>query len=135
MSVQALIDKYAKAVSEQNIEHFLSLYHQDIVAYDAWDRWSYQGNHQWRQVPTDWFTQPGEEDFHATFREVFVEGKGDIVVVRGLIDYRSGNTDLDMITNRFSWILKKFDGEYRIVHEHTSMPVDRETGHYMRGQA
>lgn len=135
MNVQALIEKYAKAVSEQNVDQFLSLYHPDIVAYDAWDRWAYQGSHQWSQVPTDWFNEPGEEVFQSKFREVFVEGSGDVVLVRGLIDFSSNASDRDVLTNRFSWIVNKVNGEYRIVHEHTSMPIERETGHYVRGQA
>lgn len=133
MNVQALMEKYAKAVFERNVDQFLSLYHPDIVAYDAWDRWAYLGRHEWSQVPTDWFTEPGEAVFHAKFREVFVEGRGDVVLVRGLIDYRSNSEDV--LTNRFTWIIKMCDGEYRIVHEHTSMPIERETGHFVRGQA
>lgn len=132
MRVQSLLDSYSQAVKTRDIEGFLGIYDKAVTAFDAWDEWQYTGLHNWRAVPTDWFTEPGDDVFDAKFRDVYVEGDGDLLVVRGLIDYTSEQMGPSVMTNRFSWIVKVIDGEYKIIHEHTSLPVDRQTGHMMR---
>ncbi|HHT20053.1 MAG TPA: nuclear transport factor 2 family protein [Tissierellia bacterium] len=130
--LQPLLDQYRQLVLAKDIEGFLALYDRDVKVFDAFDAWRYDGNHQWRVVPTDWFTDLKEHVVDVTFRDVTVIGRYHLFVVYGLIEYHHGADPNKHLTNRFSWIVKRDGNDFRIVHEHTSLPIDRLTNYFIR---
>lgn len=127
LRVQSLINAYAQAVKDRDIEAFLALYDTDTTVFDAFDHWVYSGNHQWRAVPTDWFTELGSDMIQVTFRDVQAEGVGTMRLVHALVDYQSQAQPDRTMTNRISWIVKQLGDDWKIVHEHTSVPIDSKT--------
>jgi ketosteroid isomerase-like protein len=54
----------------------------------------------------------------------------DLAVVHAFVTYTGQSAEgkeLRAMQNRLTWALKQQDGGWKIVHEHTSAPVDFET--------
>jgi ketosteroid isomerase-like protein len=54
----------------------------------------------------------------------------DIAVAHALISYQDVSATGEVVRamlNRLTWVLKPHGGAWKIVHEHTSAPVDGET--------
>lgn len=130
--LQPLLDRYRDRVLAKDIEGFLDLYDLDVEVFDAFDAWRYDGNHQWRVVPTNWFTDLNEDVVEVRFRDVTVIGRYNLFVVYGLIDYQQGADPDKHLSNRFTWIVKRDGNDFKIVHEHTSLPIDHTTSYFIR---
>ena len=130
--IQSLLKSYAQKVLAKDIEGFLSLYHEDVVVFDAFDAWRYDGNHQWRLVPTQWFTDLQTHLVDVRFREVTLEGAGPLRLVHGLIDYCHQTEQDKHLANRFTWIIKQTGDHWKIIHEHTSLPINHLTNYFIR---
>lgn len=47
--VSEVLENYATAVYELDVEKFLAAYHDDIHLYDCWGRWEIHGLLSWRE--------------------------------------------------------------------------------------
>lgn len=121
------MDLYAKAVDERDVAAFIRLYALDVRIFDAWDTWEYRGALEWQRPISAWLTAHVSEKLTVAFEEVTVQGSPPFVLVTALVTYgrvSSDETPLGTIQNRLTWILHVHEGRARIVHEHTSVPVD-----------
>lgn len=128
---EAMARAYADAVLAKDLEAFVALYDPDVVVFDAWDRWIYQGREAWRGMAKSWFEGLGEARVRVTFEPVFERADGDVVTWSAFVRYAAETADGDAqgaVDNRITWTLARRDGAWRIAHEHTSVPADFETG-------
>ena len=124
---QKTIDTYVTAVRERDIAAFMSLYAPGVRIFDAWDAWEYRGAEQWQKPISAWLASHESEKLRVTFDDVIVHGSQTDVVVVALVTYARVSADgslLGAIRNRLTWFLQVRDGRARIIHEHTSVPVD-----------
>lgn len=124
------MEQFAAAVATGNLDELMSFYDEDVVAFDmmpplAWSgKAKYRGN--WKGF-TDYFKFPVNFDFE----EQKICVSGDVAFVHGLI--RMGADPKDGGPRMDSWMrntvgLRKTDGEWRIVHDHYSVPISSEDG-------
>lgn len=128
--IRRVLDAYKAAVFAKNVDAFVALYDQNVCVFDMWGEWSYNGIKAWRKMVTDWFGSLGTERVSVDVSDVRVVVAQDVVVVHAFVTYRGLSTEgeeLRAMSNRLTLALKQSSGTWRIVHEHTSAPVDFET--------
>jgi uncharacterized protein (TIGR02246 family) len=130
-SVEAALDKYKATVYEKDVEAFVALYDEQARTFDMWGAWSYEGTAALRNLATEWFGSLGDERVDVRFDEVQTVTGNDTAVLHAFVTFTglSANGDkLRAMTNRFTWGLRKDgEGSWKVVHEHTSAPVDFDT--------
>ncbi len=125
-----VLDAYKAAVLAKDVDAFISLYDQDVRVFDLWGTWSYNGTEAWRAAVTDWFGSLGAERVAVAMEDVQTVVTHDVAVAHMFITYKglsAEGKDLRAMQNRLTWVLRYTDGAWKIVHEHTSAPVDVET--------
>jgi ketosteroid isomerase-like protein len=121
---------YKSAVYDKNIEAFAALYGADIEAFDMWGEWSCKGIDAWRALAAGWFESLGTERDVVGIHGVQAHAAGDIAAGHAFLTYTAVSAEgkeLRSMTNRITLILKKTGGQWKVVHQHTSAPVDFST--------
>lgn len=128
--IARVLEAYQSAVLAKDIDAFMALYDRDVRIFDAWGRWSYDGVEEWRGMVNGWFGSLGSERVVVDFSNVQISGVSGFAVAHAFVRYKgvsSQGVDLRAMDNRLTWILRDRDGTWKIVHEHTSAPLDFES--------
>jgi uncharacterized protein (TIGR02246 family) len=79
----------------------------------------------------DWFSSLGAaEQVVVTFDDIRIQAAGDMAVATAFARFAAVTDkaeELRYLQNRLTWVAQKKDGAWKIIHEHTSAPVDGET--------
>ena len=125
---------YRDAVFVKDVDAFVALYDREVRVFDLWGVWSYDGIDAWRGMVSGWFASLGAERVAVVFSDERVHVHDDLAIVHAMVTYRSldveGREQRAML-NRLTWALKRTGDAWKIVHEHTSAPVDFETAKAM----
>lgn len=73
----------------------------------------------------------GDELVRVEFDDVQTTVSDDVAVLSAFVTLSGLSADgeeLRSMNNRLTWGLRKADGTWKVVHEHTSAPVDMTTG-------
>lgn len=127
---QVLVD-YQAAVLAKDVEAFTALFADDVQVFDLWGPWSQDGIVGWRAMATGWFASLGDERVVIQAGDVRTRVAGDMATLTALLSFRaidSQGQELRSLDNRLSWVLLHQAGRWKVVHEHTSLPVDGATG-------
>src|ERR1700759_2226265 len=127
--INILFESYKDAVYRKDAEGLLSLFDEDVRIFDMW-AWSYQGLPAWREMVTGWFSSLGANRDVVTFDDIHIHESGDMAVANAFARFAAtdeSGKELRVLENRLTWVLKKNAGIWKIIHEHTSGPVDGET--------
>ena len=133
LDIKKVLETYKKAVWEQDKDLFLSIYSEHVQVFDAWGRWEYNGLDEWSAMPQTWFDDLASEsvkvrvDF-SHLRVVAGEDTGFVYADASYTAVDAAGNDLRSMPNRLSAGLSKRGGAWKIVHEHTSLPLDFESG-------
>lgn len=125
-----VLDDYKAAVFAKDVDSFIALYDQDVRVFDMWGKWSYNGIASWREMVDQWFSSLGTERVIVDFSSAKVLVAQDLAVVHGFVAYKAvsaDGVDLRALDNRLTAILRQRGDGWKIVHEHTSSPIDFET--------
>jgi uncharacterized protein (TIGR02246 family) len=129
--IDQLLDAYAAAVRAKDAGALGALYDDDVRVFDLWARWSYEGAPAWRESVRDWFDSLGDEQVAVELDERRTLAEDGLAVATAFVTFRALSAEgeeLRSMSNRFTWALRRgHDGTWRVVHEHTSAPVDPET--------
>lgn len=131
-SIEQVLDGYRDAVGAKDVGAFTNLYDEDVVVFDMWGPWSYDGLGSWRNSVTEWFGSLGDETVAVGFSETVVLDADQTAAVHTQVSYMGmslAGEELRSMTNRLTWVLKRQDDSgWKIIHEHSSAPLDFETG-------
>jgi ketosteroid isomerase-like protein len=128
--LRQVLDNYKAAVYAKDVAAFLALYDDNVRVFDMWGAWSYDGIAAWRGAVAAWFDSLGVERVAVEFGQAQARTAPDLAVVHVFVLYRALGADgqeLRSMTNRMTLALRQTAGQWRIVHEHTSSPVDHDT--------
>lgn len=132
--VQEVLANYKTAVQEKDEEKFLSMYSPDIHIYDCWMNWESKGIASWKETVAGWFSELRAEGvlLKVDFHDVVIEESSSLAYVHCAVTFAGHQEEsgekLRQMTNRFTFGLKKMDGSWQITHEHSSLPINPETG-------
>lgn len=121
---------YEAAVYAKDVDAFVALYDENVRIFDLWGQWVYEGARAWREMATGWFSSVGTDTILVEMDEVKTVHSGDIAVTHAFLTYKgvsAEGTVLRAMQSRHTWVLRQKDGVWKIVHEHSSAPVDLET--------
>lgn len=129
--VTATLRAYQAAVFAKDVPAFAALYDQDVLVFDRWGPWLYRGIDAWRSVAQAWFVSLGADRLRVAFEEPTVQITADLAAVHALLRYTavtdSGQT-LYAQDQRMTWVLRPTAAGWKIVHQHSSAPVDFASG-------
>ncbi len=128
--IMQVLDAYKSAVFAKDVDAFVNLYDQEARVFDLWQKWSYDGIEAWRGNVTDWFNSLGTERVAVEVDNVEISATDRLATAYGFVTYKgllADGKELRAMQNRLTWVLKPKDGKWKIIHEHTSAPVNAET--------
>lgn len=105
----------------------MRLYDPSVRVFDAWGVWSYEGSAAWQRAVEGWFTSLGIERVKVTFDEVQTSGSRELSMLTAVATYAGLSAQGEQaraMQNRLTWALRATGNVLRIVHEHTSAPID-----------
>jgi uncharacterized protein (TIGR02246 family) len=129
-AVHQVLEGYKAAVFAKDVDAFIALYDADVQVFDMWGQWSHRGLAAWRAMATEWFGSLGTERVVVDFSEVHTVVSPDLAVAHAFVTYTALGVDgatLRSLNNRMTLALRPQGGAWKIVHEHTSAPIDGET--------
>jgi uncharacterized protein (TIGR02246 family) len=130
-SIVSVLDAYRGAVHAKDVDAFAAIFGDDVRVFDMWGRWSHDGIDAWREMAVEWFGSLGDERVRVDLENVQTVVGDDVAVVHAFVTFAglsAEGEELRSLNNRLTWGLRKEEGAWKVVHEHTSAPVDFETG-------
>ena len=128
--IQDILDNYSRFVRIKDYEGFIGQYAPNIVNYDLWQAAAYNSMSSWKTNIKNWFDGLGDEYVIVTFRDITVYESTNTAFLHGIITYQGHSKEGDVLRamdNRLSWGLIYLENGWKIVHEHTSLPIDAKT--------
>jgi len=129
-AVRSVLDGYRAAVFAQDVDAFVALYDAELQVFDMWGQWSHRGLAAWRTMGAQWFGSLGTERVVVDFSDVHTIVSPELAVAHAFVTYTAidvGGAKLRSLDNRMTLALKPRGGAWKIVHEHSSSPIDFET--------
>jgi uncharacterized protein (TIGR02246 family) len=129
--VESLLDAYRDAVDAKDVDAFVAIFADDVLVFDMWGTWSHDGIDAWREMAEGWFGSLGDERVRVDFDDVQTTVGEDVAVLSAFVTFAGLSADgeeLRSMNNRLTWGLRTVDGTWKVVHEHTSAPVEIATG-------
>lgn len=124
--LQVLKD-YQAAVWAKDVDAFVALYERDTVVFDMWGAWSHNGIASWRAVVEGWFGSLGRERVIVDFSDAQTIAAAELAVVHAFANYKAVDADgleLRSMDNRLTMTLRLQADGWKIVHQHTSSPIE-----------
>lgn len=124
-----MFDRYKQSVYQKDTESFLALFDDNVRVFDMW-AWTYDGLAAWRQMVTGWFAGLGADRDVVTFDDIRIQQSGDMAVASAITRFTAVSEkgeELRFLQNRLTWVVRKKNGVWKIIHEHSSGPVDGST--------
>lgn len=132
--VTDMLRAYEAAVFTKDVDALVALYDRDVRIFDLWGQWSYSGAEAWRAMVAEWFRSLGTDTVVVDADDVQTVLAGDTAVGHAFVSYRNVSADGvegRAMLNRLTWVLRRAEGAWKIVHEHTSAPIDLATSKVM----
>ena len=129
-SFETLFEKYKKAVFDKDLKAYTAIFGEDVRVFDMWQQWSYDGLVLWTEMAKGWFDNLGENRDKVDFSEVQINETAELAVATAIVRFTAvtaQNEELRFLENRLTWVAKKTGEEWKIIHQHTSGPIDFET--------
>jgi ketosteroid isomerase-like protein len=125
--LRSLLDVYKASVYNKDVVSLLSLYDNDIRAFDTWGVWLYDSFDEWRQMNEKWLNSLDQDRVVVEFDDVKIDSDGDNGFASAVMTF-SGVSDsgavLRSMETRLTWIARRHPSGWKIVHQHTSVPID-----------
>jgi len=132
--VSELLTVYSESAYAKDVDRFMTNYADDVRVFDLWGSWEIRGGTAWREGIAGWFDSLGDDRVVVEFDDVEVAVSGELAALNAFVVYSAESASGErtrQMTNRLSWTLSRQSGAWRVTHEHTSAPVDPETGKVM----
>ena len=126
-----MLAAYKAAVHAKDVDAFCALFADDLRVFDLWNRWSHDGLGAWREMASGWFGSLGDERVVVEFDDVRTRMSGDMAAAHAFVRYSAvspAGATLRSLENRLTWVLQRQGDAWKVIHEHTSAPVDDATG-------
>lgn len=129
-SIEPLFEIYKSAVAHKDLDLFVSIFDEKIVVFDMWQQWSFEGLPAWREMAKSWFSSLGENRDIVTFDNIQIQSAGEMSWASAIARFTALSKDgeeLRYLENRVTWVAQKKDLLWKIIHQHTSAPIDFQT--------
>jgi len=127
--IRAVIDERVRAIHEKDIEPLVNAVAPDVILFDALDSLQRKGAKDVRAKTTQWLGfYEGPIGYEVRDLNVIANDEvGFCSYLYRVTGTMKNGASVDMWV-RSTICLQKMDGAWRILHEHTSVPFDSESG-------
>lgn len=127
--IRQLHQEFERAIAAKDLDRILAQYADDLVAFDAVGPLQFKGVADYRAHWQRCFEFCQGEGFFET-HELHVEVGGELAYSRMLNHCGGPNAEGQMQSAwmRGSRVWARRDGDWKVIHEHFSMPFDMQTG-------
>ncbi|OQS44248.1 YybH family protein [Chromobacterium haemolyticum] len=126
---EQLLAAYGAAVLAKDAAAFAALYSDDVHVFDIWERDSLRGIAAWRSMAEQWFQSLGEDRVQVSAQAIESCENAELAIGHALLTYTAlsptGET-LRSLSNRISMGLRREQGQWKVFHEHSSLPGRQE---------
>ncbi|SNT41076.1 YybH family protein [Rhodococcoides kyotonense] len=126
-----LLEVYSEAAYAKDVDRFMTMYSEDVRVFDLWNTWEFVGAAAWRESIAGWFGSLGDERVVVEFDDVVVSGGADFGSISAVVSYSGESASGERVRhmqNRLTWVLVRRADGWRVIHEHTSAPVEDSSG-------
>jgi ketosteroid isomerase-like protein len=128
-AVEALLESWRQAINQGDIDGITECYSEDIVVFDAIMALEFTGKAPYRQHWQDCLAVLSEPlRFEIRQRQLFLDTASAHVSALVHCSCRDEHGKIQGGWMRLSQHLRQIDGQWRIVHEHFSVPFDMPSG-------
>jgi len=132
-TVLEVLDHYKDSVNKQDINEFMKLYDTNVHVFDSWNTWEVNGINNWETIIQNWFSilRRDNSTIVVSYQDLVIEESERIAYIHASIRYSELNSHQIVfrhLTNRFTIVLRKIESEWKIIHEHSSLPIHSESG-------
>ncbi len=128
--LELLFETYKNAVFQKDVEAFASIFDENVCVFDMWEKWSYNGLADWKKMAKDWFGSLGKNRDLITFSNIQIQSTDEMAVASAFVRFTAiseEGKELRYLENRLTWLARKKEDMWKIIHQHTSGPIDFET--------
>ena len=125
--IRRLFEEWTKAVVEKNVESLMAYYSPDVVVFDLIPPMEYRGLEAYRKSwQTGFECMPGNIEFETHDMQLTVDE--ETAFCHRLVRMSGTSKDGESCGCWMRWTvcLRKIDGNWRITHEHVSVPCNPE---------
>ena len=118
---------YKQFAWDKDVEGMVALYHDKVVIFDMWKEGYRTGLTQWSITIKNWLGSLGEEKVNVIFEMIDIHEGDDVAFGTALITYQAisvDNTIIRSMKNRISLGFSKESDVWKVVHQHTSAPIN-----------
>src|ERR1700733_4045731 len=126
----SLYQIYRNAIFRKDLDAFASIFDENVRVFDMWVQWSYDGLPAWREMAKGWFESLGTDRDVVTFDDVRIEGSDELATLTAFVKFTAiseAGGELRVRENRLTWVARKKEGSWKIIHQHSSGPIDFKT--------
>jgi uncharacterized protein (TIGR02246 family) len=127
--VRELFNEWADAIRGRDLEGVMKHYAPDVESFDVVDPLRYSGKESGKERTKNWFAT-FEDDIGLEVRDLTVAASETVAFCHSLNRYsekETGKNKIDMWV-RVTLCWQNIDGVWQIVHQHSSVPFNPETG-------
>jgi uncharacterized protein (TIGR02246 family) len=129
--IQSILEAYKTAVRAKDADAFVALFDDDVQVFDMWGQWRYEGAKAWHSMAKEWFGSLGDDQVTVEFSDIEILASETVAAAHATVTFTgfsASGEKLRSMDSRLTWALRKSpDGQWRVLHEHTSAPLDSET--------
>ena len=126
MEIEDFFKLYEKAVWYKDKMAMISLYDQEAVIFDMWDKGYILNHPEWASAIENWFGSLGDEKVKVAFEMVAIHQSSDVGFASAFIGFQAISIEgivLRSMKNRITLGFSKCENEWKVIHQHTSAPI------------
>jgi ketosteroid isomerase-like protein len=130
IAIHDVLQAYKAAVFAKDVGAYIALFDDNVRIFDMWQDWSCQGRAKWRASTEAWFNSLGSERVLVEVDEVNVHIADALATLDGFVKFSAQSSEgaiLRSLTSRLTWILEPRNDRWKVVHQHTSAPIEFKT--------
>jgi ketosteroid isomerase-like protein len=108
-------------------EGMINLYDENVIVFDMWNKGHYLGLTEWSGIIKQWLGSLKDERVNVIFEMVNIHESGNVGFGSSMIVYQAISADnkiLRSMRNRITLGFIKTDNVWKVVHQHTSAPIN-----------
>jgi len=127
-AIRTLIEEWAKAVRAKDIDKVMAYYAPDVVVFDLLPPLQFVGAAHYRQNWAEWFAS-WQGLIGYEMRDLTITAGDEVAFSRSLNHITGTRTDGEKndVWVRATVCFRKIAGQWKVTHEHLSVPYDMET--------
>ena len=127
VQVSDFFSLYKKYAWDKDIKGMIALYADDVVIFDMWNDARLEGLTKWSNVIEQWLGSLKDERVNVIFDNIKIHTGEAISFASAIVGYQAISADnkiLRSMRNRITLGFIRVDNGWKVVHQHTSAPID-----------